>query len=159
MKPSQSLDQPRRIAFVSTRIHGTDGVSLEVGKWAEVLARMEHTCFYIAGESDRPARESEVIPETHFRHPVIQEINRQCFGREVRTPAVTGQVKEMVSTIKGRLHAALERLEIDLIIAENCLTIPMNIPLGLAVVETVMEPASAASPTTTTLSGSASTSP
>lgn len=139
MNKSQSLDQPRRIAFVSSRIHGTDGVSLEVGKWAEVLARMGHTCFYIAGESDRPAQKSDVIPETHFRHPAIEEINRQGFGREVRTPAVTRQVKEMTSTIKERLHGALERFEIDLIIAENCLTIPMNIPLGLAVVETVME--------------------
>ena len=41
--------------------------------------------------------------------------------------------------IKEKLHSALRRFDLDLIIAENCLTIPMNIPLGLAVVETVME--------------------
>ncbi len=139
MNSSQTLDQQRRIAFISTRIQGTDGVSLEIGKWADVLERMGHSCFYITGESDRPAHVSDLIPEAHFKHPAIEEINRQCFGREVRSPAVTGQVKQMTSTIKEKLHTALERFDIDLIIAENCLTIPMNIPLGLAVVETVME--------------------
>ncbi len=41
--------------------------------------------------------------------------------------------------LKQALRSALKRFDIDLIIAENCVTIPMNIPLGLAVVETVME--------------------
>ena len=29
-----------RIGFISTRLNGTDGVSLEVEKWARVLRRM-----------------------------------------------------------------------------------------------------------------------
>ncbi len=100
---------------------------------------MGHTCLYITGESDRPADESDIIPEAHFKHPEIQGINRQCFERELRTPALTHQIKEMTSVLKEKLCAALERFDVDLIIAENCLTIPMNIPLGLALVETVME--------------------
>lgn len=33
------------MAFVSTRIAGTDGVSLEIAKWAEILQRkgIEHS--------------------------------------------------------------------------------------------------------------------
>ncbi len=139
MNPSDSIDQPRRIAFISTRIHGTDGVSLEVGKWADVLERMGHTCFYIAGESDRAAEVSDIIPEAHFKHPEIQDINRQCFAGEIRTRALTDRIKEMTSAMKVKLCEALERFDIDLLVAENCLTIPMNIPLGLALVETVME--------------------
>jgi glycosyltransferase involved in cell wall biosynthesis len=45
----------------------------------------------------------------------------------------------MTWVIKEKLHSAVKRFGIELLIAENCLTIPMNIPLGLAVVETVME--------------------
>jgi glycosyltransferase involved in cell wall biosynthesis len=52
---------------------------------------------------------------------------------------VTAQIHEMTWIIKEKLHSAIRRFDLDLIIAENCLTIPMNIPLGLAVVETVME--------------------
>ena len=130
---------PQRIGFVATRIHGTDGVSLEIRKWAEILEAMGHICFYIAGQSDQPAERSRIIPEAHFKHSVIEEIHRQCFGREVRNPDVTGQVHEMTWVIKEKLHSAIQSLRLDLLIAENCLTIPMNIPLGLAVVETVME--------------------
>lgn len=133
------IDVPKRIAFVATRVHGTDGVSLEIGKWAEVLEDMGHTCFYIAGQSDRPAERSDVIPEAHFTHPVIEDINRQSFGRSLRNPAVSHQIREMTRGIKERLRAAIERFRVDVIIPENCVTIPMNIPLGLAVVETVME--------------------
>lgn len=54
----------KRIAFVSPRISGTDGVSLEIGKWAEVLERMGHECFYIAGLcDDRPPERCYDIPE------------------------------------------------------------------------------------------------
>jgi glycosyltransferase involved in cell wall biosynthesis len=130
---------PKRVGFIATRVSGTDGVSLEIGKWAEVLERLGHSCFYIAGQSDRPADRSRVIPEAHFNHPVIARINRECFGRETRTPEISEQIHEMTWVIKEKLHSALENFALDLVIAENCLTIPLNIPLGLAVVETVME--------------------
>ena len=53
MEP-QRVAKPLRVGFVSTRISGSDGVSLEIGKWAEVLERIGHTCFYVAGKTDRP---------------------------------------------------------------------------------------------------------
>jgi glycosyltransferase involved in cell wall biosynthesis len=133
------VDTPKRIGFVSTRIAGTDGVSLEIGKWADVLERMGHTCFYIAGLSDRPAEVSRLIPEAHFKHPVIDEINRHCYGRQIRSLDVSRQIHETTWQIKQQLRAAIHDFQLDLLIAENCLTIPMNIPLGQALVETLME--------------------
>ncbi|MFH1266859.1 MAG: glycosyltransferase family 4 protein [Planctomycetota bacterium] len=131
--------QPKRIGFVATRISGNDGVSLEIHKWSEVLERLGHTCFYIAGESDQPADRSQVISEAHFKHPVIQEINRQSFGQQRRNRSLSAEIHEMTWVIKEKLHSAIDRFQLDLIIAENCLTIPMNVPLGLAVVGLVME--------------------
>jgi len=132
-------DRPLRIGFVATRIRGTDGVSLEIAKWTEILEHMGHECFFIAGASDRAPERSQVIPEAHFHHPVIREINRRCFGHERRNPAVTSEIHEMTWVIKEKLHSAMRRFEIDVVLAENCLTIPMNLPLGLALVEVVME--------------------
>lgn len=131
--------QPLRVGFVSTRISGSDGVSLEIDKWSTVLTRMGHTCFFIAGQCDRPDDVSVVIPEAHFTHPVIKRISDQCFGRIVRTPDVTRMIRDMICVIKQQLREAIERLQIDLLIAENCVTIPMNIPLGAALVEYVIE--------------------
>ncbi len=140
MNPSSSPDSPKRIAFVSTRISGTDGVSMEIEKWAQVLERMGHECFYIAGQcDDRPPERSYVIPEAHFTHPIVAEINRRSFGVQLRSPDVSRSIRDTTGIINEKLREGLARFRIDIIIAENCLTIPMNIPLGMALVETVME--------------------
>lgn len=39
----------RWIGFVSTHFWGTDEVSLETGKWVDVLEQLGHTCFFFAG--------------------------------------------------------------------------------------------------------------
>jgi hypothetical protein len=131
---------PKRVGFVSTRISGTDGVSLEIGKWADVLESMGHDCFYIAGAcDDRPHQRSFVIPEAHFRHPEIEAINTEAYAGRLRRTALSDRVRALTARIGARLHEAIDRFRLDVVIAENCLTIPMNIPLGLALVETVME--------------------
>ena len=43
----------KNIGFISTRFAGTDGVSLESSKWAEVFEKSGHSCFWFAGELDR----------------------------------------------------------------------------------------------------------
>ena len=128
-----------RVAFVSTRIAGTDGVSLEVAKWSDVLARMGVECYYIAGELDLPRDQCVLIPEAHFNHPEVLETTRQAFDTELRTPQLTDDILRLARSIRDQLQAAIARLEIDVIIAENALTIPMNISLGLAIVQTIQE--------------------
>ena len=135
----ESSDESRRIVFVSTRIAGHDGVSLEIEKWAGILEGLGHRCFYVAGECDRPPEITAIIPEVHFSQPDIAHIGRHCFGREVRSPRVGARVHELTQHLKREIKTALERFGAEVIIAENCLTIPMNIPLGLAVAETVTE--------------------
>ena len=129
----------KRVAFVSTRISGTDGVSLETRKWAEVLESMGLECCYIAGESDRPSERTVQIEEAHFEHPQIQAINRLAFGTNRRTPELTELIVEFTRRLREKLCAAIETLGVDVLIAENCLTIPMNIPLGVALVQIVQE--------------------
>ncbi len=115
------------VAFVSTRIAGTDGVSLEIEKWANVIEKMGHECHYIAGELDRPADRSVLIEEAHFSHPEIQEINRVAFSCERRPPGLTDKMMGLTRSIRDQLAGAIDTLKIDAIIAENCLTIPMNL--------------------------------
>jgi len=128
-----------RVAFVSTRIYGTDGVSLEIGKWAEVLERMGNQCFYITGQSDRPAGRTALIEEAHFNHPDILEITQQAFHTEIRTEELTQEIKRMARIIGEKLKQAIQQFEVDAIIPENALAIPMNIPLGIAIVEVLQE--------------------
>ena len=127
------------IGFVSTRIAGTDGVSLEVNKWAEVLNELGHGCFYFAGECDRPAEVSFVVPEAHFLHDDVQEITRDLFDDFRRSSATTAQVHAVRETLKEQLYEFKETFNLHVLIAENALSLPMNVPLGIALTELVAE--------------------
>jgi len=138
---ANSLPSVRRVAFVSTRISGTDGVSLEIAKWATVIERMGIECFYITGESDRPDEQTYLIEEAHFNHPAILEISRRSFGGELRTAELTNDIMGMTRVIRDKLSAAIVHFNVDALILENALTIPMNLPLGIALVHQVQEQA------------------
>lgn len=129
----------RRIGVVSTRISGTDGVSLEVGKWARLLEQMGYDCYYICGKSDRPADRTFLVDEADFFHPVVRDINRRAFGREFRSRTLSDQIRELAAGIKRKLYTAVEQFELDMLVVQNALTIPMNIPLGVALVELLIE--------------------
>ena len=129
----------RRIGFISTRFAGTDGVSLETAKWAEVLEKEGHESFYMAGELDTPADRSFHVPECHFKHPEIEETYRGCFGRGTRSEETTLEIERIKHVIKRKIREFVEKFSLDLLIPENALTIPLNIPLGLAITEVIAE--------------------
>ena len=129
----------RNIGFVSFRFAGTDGVSLETSKWATVLERMGHRCYYCGGELETPPECSILLPQAHFKHPEVQEIAGTLFETDIRKPSVTKHIHELREELKKGLHEFIERFSLDVLIAENTLSIPLNIPLGLAITEVIAE--------------------
>jgi glycosyltransferase involved in cell wall biosynthesis len=128
-----------KIGFVSTRFSGTDGVSLEAGKWHHVMTRRGHACFWFGGEVDRDPNVSMQVPEAHFKNDHIQWINRRVFNGTKRHPSVTEAIHNTRYLLKQKLHEFISRFEINLMVVENALSIPMNVPLGLAITETISE--------------------
>jgi len=129
----------KNIGFISTRFAGTDGVSLESSKWADIFQQNGHNCFWFAGQLDRDQDMSVLAPEAHFQDEQNQWINQQVFGRKGRTMLVTRTIHDVRSQLKYRLHEFIKQFRIDLLIAENALAIPMHLPLGLALTETIAE--------------------
>jgi len=129
----------KNFGFVATRFAGTDGVSLEGAKWAEVIWRHQHITFWCAGKLDRDPDISLLIPEAHFEHPENQWINTQIYGTHLRSRACTGRIHRLRKTIKAKLYEFLDQFKIDVLVAENCLTIPMHVPLALALTEIIAE--------------------
>ncbi|MFA6508626.1 MAG: glycosyltransferase family 4 protein [Treponemataceae bacterium] len=132
-------DKIQRIGFVSTRFKGTDGVSMETQKWQTVLERMGYECFFFSGLSDWDPSRSMVTDEAFFGHPRVVEIQSHCFGTTIRNPAISGEIQALRLILKRALTEFVARFKVDLLIAENALTIPMNIPLGLAITEFIAE--------------------
>lgn len=154
----------RRIGFISTRFAGTDGVSLETAKWAAVLERIGNSCFYFSGQCDRPDDQCYLVPEAFYRHPTIDAINQIVFtgtwgsmhkGRQnhpeieeqqqdffsvyIRPERITKQVQELKDYFKEHLYTFAHKFRLEALIVENALTIPVNLPLGLALTEFIAE--------------------
>ena len=127
------------VGFVSTRLAGTDGVSLETAKWASVFERAGLPCYYLAGELDRPDDRCHLVPEAHFRHPLVREIYLDCFGVDHRKRDTTAKIHTLKESLKDSLYEFMGRFAIDLLVVENALAIPMNPALGLALTEVISE--------------------
>lgn len=139
MKETPSSLVGRNIGFVSTRFEGTDGVSLETRKWASVLERLGHTCYYFASASDGPEGRSRLVPEAHFAHPDILTIYDAAFSQRVRPPKISRLIQGIKDFLKDQLSAFVRDFNIELLIVENALTIPLNLPLGVAITEFIAE--------------------
>ena len=130
------------IGFISTRLNGTDGVSLEVEKWATVLKRMGHEMFYCAGELGGYAAGGCLIPELHFDHQTIIQFSQQAFGesrQQTDTVKLVDEIYNMADEIRAPLRNFIRTNRLDLIIVENALTIPMNLPLGVTLTGLIAE--------------------
>jgi glycosyltransferase involved in cell wall biosynthesis len=139
MRDFKSITDFKNVGFISTRIAGTDGVSLEIEKWAEVFEQEDFRCFYFAGELDRPPEQSYLVPEAHFTHPDIKDVYLQSFGTTLRDRAVSKKIYHLAIKLKDELYEFVEKHDIHIIIPENALTIPLNIPLGIALTEFIAE--------------------
>ncbi len=130
---------PIRIGFVSTRFAGTDGVSLEAAKWAQVLEEDEHRCFWYAGRLDKDPAVSVCIPEAFFSHPENEWINQRIWGCTARDPEVTDRIHDLARYLKRTLYDFIRQYDVRVLILENVLSIPMHIPLGVAITELIAE--------------------
>lgn len=130
----------KNIGFVSTRFASTDGVTLESAKWAEVLWNSDrHVSYWYSGRSDRHPDISHVVPEAYFGHAENEWLNARIWGQTRRDRLVSERIREMAAYLKQTLYHFVERYNIDLLVPQNAITIPMHVPLGLAITEFLAE--------------------
>ena len=127
------------IGFIGTRFSGTDGVSLESAKWAQILWDYRHVSYWYGGRLDRDPDISMYVPHAYFSHPDIVWINDRIFGKRTRDAEVTRQIYAISDHLKQTLYDFTRRFNIEILIAENALCIPMNVPLGLALTNFIAE--------------------
>lgn len=130
---------PRRIGFISTRFHGTDGVTLEAKKWAQILNGLGHESYWMAGLLDTPPPISHHVPLASFNHPQVAALQSRLFGVSTRSRAVTDEIHAIKNAVKDELYRFIEKFRIEVLIPQNILAIPMHVPLGLAMTEVIAE--------------------
>ena len=130
---------PKHVGFISTRFHGTDGVTLEAAKWAEILEAEGAKCFWMAGLLDKREDVSHLDPIAFFNHPSVVEVQKDLFGVTTRSRDITDRIHEIKEKLKTSIYDFIKRFDLELLIPQNILAIPMHIPLGLAMTEVMAE--------------------
>jgi glycosyltransferase involved in cell wall biosynthesis len=125
-----------KIWFVSTRISGNDGVSLEAVRWKKILARMGHKVTFVAGELDRGGI---LIPELHFNWPDVINLHDEVVYNKNNYKKVEAEIFAVAGKIEGKLRRALNGKPPDLIIVANVFSLPMHFPLAVALTRVIEE--------------------
>lgn len=128
-----------RIGFLGTRFAGTDGVSLEAAKWARVLWDHRHVSFWLGGLLDTDPNVSMLVPHAYFGHSDIAHINSKIFGRNQRDPDTTRLIYAISDHLKRSIYDFTRKFDIEILIVQNALCIPMNVPFGLAITNFIAE--------------------
>jgi glycosyltransferase involved in cell wall biosynthesis len=129
----------KNIGFVSTRFSGQDGVSLESAKWADVLWQEGHVSYWYSGLNDRNKDISYVVPEAYFGFDENEKINELIWNDTGRSKETTDKIHKLANHLKQSLYDFVDKFDIDILIPQNCLAIPMHLPLGIAVTEFLSE--------------------
>lgn len=130
---------PRRIGFIATRFHGTDGVTLEAKKWAHILREQGHQCFWMAGLVDTPPESTHEAQLAYFRHPDVDALHQKLFGITTRSRAVTNEIHAQKEKLKEEMYRFIEKFQPEVLVPQNVLAVPVHIPLGLAMTEIIAE--------------------
>jgi glycosyltransferase involved in cell wall biosynthesis len=123
------------VGFLSTRIAGTDGVSLEIAKLSVILRRLGHDCCYCAGELDDTFAAGFLAPEMHFAHPEAVWIHDHCFGTTEATAGLTERIATMAARLRAAIARFVDEFHVDVLFVQNALAIPMHVPLGVALTD------------------------
>lgn len=125
------------VGFISTRLAGVDGVSLETAKVAHVLREMGHDIYYIAGELDENGPPGRLVPKMHFTDPDAKQIHDEVFRNPNPDARTFRRLYALADEMRAEIEAFIEEYNIDLLIPQNASTIPMNVSLGVAIADAV----------------------
>ncbi len=128
-----------RIGIVGTRLAGVDGVTFEAAKWETVLLGLGHEVRLCAGELDALRSNARLIPAMHFAYPAAARVTAAAFDAGSDPDAVREEVDRLAGQLLPPLQDWLTRNHLDALVVENAWSIPMHLPLGVALRRLVEE--------------------
>jgi hypothetical protein len=126
------------IGFISTRLAGTDGVSLETAKLAQIVRGMGHQAFYCAGELDGDVP-GVVDKRLHLADPVAVALAGRAFGSTEADPTLLEDIATRAEALERPVRQFLNDYQIDYLIVQNAFAIPIQLPLAQAIAGVLAE--------------------
>jgi glycosyltransferase involved in cell wall biosynthesis len=102
---------------------------------------MGHELYFCAGELGSYAKDGTLIPKLHFADRSIQALSKRAFedAPEEDGEQLSDQIYAFADELRAPLRKFIRDNHLDLIIVQNALTIPMNIPLGVCLAGLIAE--------------------
>ncbi|MDB5052212.1 MAG: glycosyl transferase family 1 [Bacilli bacterium] len=122
-----------KIALAHFRVGETDGVSLEMEKWKDVLKRMGHEVLFLAGSEGQTR--AYVIPELHYKHPMNEKFVYNAYDKLIDYNSENEFVNDVMAfseTMERKLVDFIKTEEIDLFIPHNLFSLGWSLPVGIA---------------------------
>ncbi len=119
------------IGMIGTRFAGLDGVTLESIKVAEVLESMGHRVSWFAGQLDDSFVPGVEYPPAFFGSTANERINGAVFGVRECDPDWGRRIEDAVVELSEAIDEWSQG--VDVVMPQNALAIPMQIPLGVAI--------------------------
>jgi len=128
------------IGICHYKVGDTDGVSLEIDKWAQTLERMGHEVHLCGG--DLGGREGFLLEELYHHREDVDRITRNAFDRLTDSESKTELEREILALanrIEQGLRSFIDEFSIDLLIPNNIWSIGVNLPAAMAFARVVSE--------------------
>ncbi len=122
------------IGVIHYKVGGTDGVSLEIEKWKQVLEELGHTVYLCGG--DLGTVEGTLIEELYHHREDAKRLNYNTF-KELRDypneAAYREELYGLADAIEEKLRAFVEEKKIDFLIPENVWCVAASPSVAIAV--------------------------
>ncbi|MCF7887458.1 MAG: glycosyltransferase, partial [Candidatus Omnitrophica bacterium] len=139
----QKKDQKglKNVLFVSFRLNGLDGVSLETRKWTDVFMSLGFNNFYYSGETEfgESVVDGRSFKKAHFLNPEISELTERIFTKGDINWEDFRVIHQIEDEIYQDLKEYIKKKKITHLVAENILSFPGNIALSLAFIKVANE--------------------
>ena len=132
-----------RIGIIIGRIGGVDGVALETEKWIDVLQKMGHQIFILAGQFEERHMDNAtetLVPEMSFFSPESYWSQKKAFFYPETNPSeLIEHINLYSKVIYKKILDWIGDQKIDMIISENASALPSHLEMGLAIKNAVQK--------------------
>ncbi len=128
-----------RIGIISAKLNSVDGVSLEAHKWQKIFQRMGHQVYLCAGSIQKTPTPHYIIPELDYQHQEVLELAERVYADPDFEVSKYELIAQLADKIRGEVAYFIVANALDMLDIENLLSLPLNLPAGLALVKLVMD--------------------
>lgn len=121
-----------KIVFLSFRLKAQDGVSVEAEKWIEIFREWDCEVHRVAGHIPNPGANDHVLPELNFHNPQIESFTQKVFSSAGSAAEDEEGLARLTETVQAGINGVLGELAPDILILENVLSLPLNLPLTIS---------------------------